>query len=163
VIAQRLIEDARAAGLSIEVDGDDLIVEADGDLPPELIAGLRQHKAEVVALLLPTPGRSAVGESDALGEPVVLRDGRRLYRFRAVETASSGDVGNLLDRARWRGAVLVADGRELIVVEPWLSTLPPETLRKLSDNAAAVISVLIGESRERVDAAHARFSKGATG
>ena len=116
MIARRLIEDARAAGLSIEVDGNDLIVEADGDLPPELIAELRQHKAEVVALLLPTPGRPARGESDAIGDPVILRDGRRLYRFRAVETASSGDVGNLLDRARWRGAVLVADGRELIVV-----------------------------------------------
>jgi hypothetical protein len=163
MIARRLIEDARAAGLSIEVDGNDLIVEGDGNLPPELIAELRRHKAEVVALLLSTPGRPAGGESDALGEPVVLRDGRRLYRFRAVGTASSEDVGNLLDRARWRGAVLVADGRELIVVEPWLSTLSPETLRELRDNAGAIISVLIGESQERLDPTRTRFFKGTTG
>jgi hypothetical protein len=38
--AHRLIEDARTAGFSIEVEGGDLIVEADGD-PPELIAVLR--------------------------------------------------------------------------------------------------------------------------
>jgi hypothetical protein len=53
MIAQRLIEDARAAGLSIEVDGGDLIVETDGDPPPSLLAELRQHKAEVIALLRP--------------------------------------------------------------------------------------------------------------
>jgi hypothetical protein len=92
-----------------------------------------------------------------------LRDGRRLYRFRAVETASSEDVGNLLDRARWRGAVLVADGRELIVVQPWLSTLSPETLRELSDNAGVIISVLIGESQERLDPTRTRVFKGTTG
>jgi hypothetical protein len=59
----------------------------------ERVAGLstepRQHNPE--GLLLPTPGRPVGGENDALGEPVVLRDSRRLYRFRAVETASSGD------------------------------------------------------------------------
>jgi hypothetical protein len=121
----------------------------------------RQHNPE--GLLLTTPGRPVGGENDALGEPVVLRDGRRLYRFRAVETASSRDVCNLLDRARWRGVVLVADGRELIVVEPWLSTLSPETLRELSDSAGAIISVLIGESRERLDPTRTRFFKGVTG
>ena len=131
----------------------------------ERVAGLstepRQHNPE--GLLLTTPRRPVGGENDALGEPIMLRDGRRLYRFRAVETASSGDVGNLLDRARWRGAVLVADGRELIVAEPWLSTLSPETLRELSDNAGAIISVLIGESRERLDPTRTRFFKGAPG
>jgi hypothetical protein len=55
MIAQRLIEDARAAGLSMEVDGGDLIVEADRDPPPELLAELREHKAELIELLKPTP------------------------------------------------------------------------------------------------------------
>jgi hypothetical protein len=128
----------------------------------ERVAGLstepRQHKPE--GLLLPTPGRPAGGESDAVGEPVMLRDGRRLYRFRAVETASSGDAGNLLDRVRWRGVVLVADGRELIVVERWLSTLSPDTLRELSDNAGAIISTLIGEGQDRLDPTRTRFFRG---
>jgi hypothetical protein len=55
MIAQRLIEDARAAGLSMEVDGGDLIVDADCDPPPELLAELREHKAELIALLKPPP------------------------------------------------------------------------------------------------------------
>ena len=53
MIAQRLIEDARAAGLSMEVDGGDLIVEADCEMPPVLLASLRQHKAEVITALTP--------------------------------------------------------------------------------------------------------------
>jgi hypothetical protein len=59
MIAQRLIEDARAAGLSMEVEGGDLIVEADRDPPPGLLAELRQHKAEVIAFLVPPPLASA--------------------------------------------------------------------------------------------------------
>ena len=53
MIAQRLIDDARAAGLSIEVEGGDLIVEADRDPPAGLLAELRQHKAELIAVLVP--------------------------------------------------------------------------------------------------------------
>jgi hypothetical protein len=49
--------------------------------------------------------------------------------------------------------VLVADGRELIVVERWLSALPEETLRGLKDNASGVIEILLGESCERMRAA----------
>jgi hypothetical protein len=51
--AVRLLEIAWAAGLSLEVEGNNLVVEADGDLPTELIAELRQHKAELIAALLP--------------------------------------------------------------------------------------------------------------
>ena len=65
MIAQRLIEDARAAGLSIEVDGGDLIVEADCELPAELLAELRQHKAEVIAFLRPPPQETADAAQDA--------------------------------------------------------------------------------------------------
>ena len=53
MIAQRLIEDARAAGFSIEVDGGDLIVEADRNPPAELLIELREHKAELIAFLIP--------------------------------------------------------------------------------------------------------------
>jgi hypothetical protein len=59
MIAQRLIEDARAAGISIEVEDGDLIVEADRDPPAALLAELRQHKAELIAVLVP-PTRETV-------------------------------------------------------------------------------------------------------
>jgi hypothetical protein len=160
MIAHRLVEDAKAVGLSIEVDGGDLIVEADRDPPGELIAQLRAHKAEVIAFLLPQrAGVEAIALSnceghhpDVIGEPTLLRDGRRLYRFRASEGSmvQSGDAADLVDEARWCGAVLVADGHELlIVVLSWRSTLPEETLRALKDNAGSVIAVLLGESRQR--------------
>jgi hypothetical protein len=76
MIAQRLIEDARAAGLSMEVEGGDLIVEADRDPPPELLAELRQHKAELIAFLVPPPPASAppLPGPDALDERALLND-----------------------------------------------------------------------------------------
>src|SRR5258708_4911683 len=65
MIAHRLIEDARAAGFSIEVEGGDLIVEADRDPPAELLAELRQHKAEVIAFLRPPPRETTDASQDA--------------------------------------------------------------------------------------------------
>jgi hypothetical protein len=49
--AAHLLKNARAAGLSLEIDGENLIVEADRDLPAELIAELREHKTELMAIL----------------------------------------------------------------------------------------------------------------
>jgi hypothetical protein len=70
MIVRRLIEDARTAGLSIEVEDGDLIVEADRDPPPELIAALRRHKVELIALLaLPEP---ALFDVDALEERAAI-------------------------------------------------------------------------------------------
>lgn len=53
--AARLLETARAAGLSIEVDGDTLVVEIDSEPPAELLAELRAHKPELLAILRPVP------------------------------------------------------------------------------------------------------------
>ena len=53
--AARLLETARAAGLSIEVDGADLVIETDRAIPPDLLDDLRQHKAELIAALSPAP------------------------------------------------------------------------------------------------------------
>lgn len=87
----------------------------------------------------------------ALCEPALLPDGRRLHRFRASEVPSSvpPHVPSLLVEARWCGAVLVADGLELIVVERWLSRLPWDALLALKDDAGAVIALLRGESHAR--------------
>jgi len=50
---------ARAAGIQIEIDGDDLVLEAAARPPDELLAKLKQHKAEIVALLQPGTERTA--------------------------------------------------------------------------------------------------------
>src|SRR5438270_12042360 len=72
MIAQRLIEDARAAGLSIEVEGADLIVEADCEMPPDLLASLRQHKAELIAALVPPASAATPTDPDELDERAAL-------------------------------------------------------------------------------------------
>jgi hypothetical protein len=53
--AAALLEACRAAGLSIEADGEHLIVEAVGDLPSDLLAELRAHKPEIIAALTAAP------------------------------------------------------------------------------------------------------------
>jgi hypothetical protein len=47
---------ARAAGVGVHVDGDDLVLEAAAQPPPDVLDLLSQHKAGIVALLhSPTP------------------------------------------------------------------------------------------------------------
>jgi len=88
-------------------------------------------------------------------DPVLLGDGRRLRRFQAVEIPATALPGiqRLIDEARWHHVVLVADGLTLVVVEPWLSNLSPETLAELRDHAGAVIALLRGESGRRTGGA----------
>lgn len=83
--------------------------------------------------------------------PALLGDGRRVWRFRAEVRIPRGPSPHLLpliEYAREFGAVLVADGAVLIVVEPWLSNLPPETLHNLRAEAAGIIACLRGPRRE---------------
>ena len=114
-----------------------------------LIAELRQHKAELIALLSKTDGEpQEVRASEIFAEAVLLRDGRRLYRFRASEIPSAvpAHVMALIDQARFRRMVLVADGHDLVVVEPWLSTVETEIIAYLKEQAGAIIATLRGES-----------------
>jgi hypothetical protein len=64
-MAHPLLDAARAAGLSLAVAGDRLIVEADRDPPPALLTALRAHKSALLALL-----RSAGAASDPPAAPV---------------------------------------------------------------------------------------------
>ena len=132
MIVHRLIEAAEAAHISLEAEGDALVVEAEGKLPPALIEGLRQHKAAVIATLI------------GLRRPRVLRDGRRLYRFHADTIASSvpASIAELIDSVRNLDVVLVADGQELIVVDRPRRPLSDQQLRALRSEAAAVIAAL---------------------
>jgi hypothetical protein len=97
------------------------------------------------------PGTQIKGTKIVEPMPVLFPDGRRLHRFRtgAIPSLAPGNAAALLDRACSHGAVLVADGCELIVVERRESTLPPETLRAVRSCAGAIIAALRGESRRR--------------
>ena len=88
----------------------------------------------------------------ATSGPLILRDGRVMHRFHAGEipASPSPDTARLLDKVRRMGAVLVADGSELHVVERWQGQMHPNVLRALRDNAGDVIAVLRYEHRERV-------------
>jgi hypothetical protein len=85
---------------------------------------------------------SRIGIAEIPDEPVLLRDGRRLWRFSQAQNCTPDRASALIDQAHWCGAVLVADGRELIVVENWLSSLPVETLCELNRCASGVIAAL---------------------
>ena len=51
--AAEALKAARAAGIQLGIDGDDLVLEASTPPPPAVIDLLSRHKAEVVALLRP--------------------------------------------------------------------------------------------------------------
>jgi hypothetical protein len=72
-----VLKHARAAGLRIEVDGDDLILDADAEPPSALLDLLRQHKPQLITMLRRGPDgwtgedwraffdeRAAIGEHD---------------------------------------------------------------------------------------------------
>jgi len=77
-------------------------------------------------------------------EPLVLQDGRRLWRFRTerIPVAAVDVRCAAIDEARRLGCVLVADGLDLILVEPWLSELSDDMRTDLAANAGKVIALL---------------------
>jgi hypothetical protein len=83
-----------------------------------------------------------IGIPEIPDEPVPLRDGRRLWRFSQAQDCPPDRASALIDQAHWCGAVLVADGCELIVVERWFGSLPVETLCELNRCASGVIAAL---------------------
>jgi hypothetical protein len=94
-------------------------------------------------------GRALFGLPEMPEEPLLLRDGRRLWRFRAGEIPDTPreQIAELIHQAHWHGAGLVADGRELVVVERWLSNLPREALVELRRCAGGVIAELLSRGR----------------
>ena len=53
--AAQALKAARAVGIHLEVDGDDLLLEAPAPPPSAILEVLSQHKAEIVAVLRPGP------------------------------------------------------------------------------------------------------------
>jgi hypothetical protein len=51
--ATEALKAARAAGIQLGIDGDDLVLEAASAPPAAVLDALSRHKAEIVALLRP--------------------------------------------------------------------------------------------------------------
>lgn len=120
------------------------------------------HHTHDIDIIIKNASKHAEGQSEAEAdpaakvakpakEPLRLRDGRRLWRWRAdtIAPAVSDAARALADEARRFGCVLVADGLDLVVVEPWLSELPEQLRDGLAANAETIIALLRGESRVR--------------
>ena len=56
--AAEVLELARAAGISVMIDGDDLVLESPIPPPPDVLDALRNHKADIIALVTPGAGNS---------------------------------------------------------------------------------------------------------
>jgi hypothetical protein len=136
-----LIAAVHAAGGLIERHGKEIELSAPLPLPDDLIAQLRKAKPALLAHL-----------HHAAVEPVLLADGRRLHRFpgsRPIPVDSLGRLLPLLKLVRSYGVAMIADGRDLLVIEPWLSELPPQTLEQIKGAASEVIALLRDECANR--------------
>ena len=60
--AAEALKAARAAGVELRLDGDDLVLEAAAPPPPVILNLLARHKSEIVALL--RPGRDGWSGED---------------------------------------------------------------------------------------------------
>jgi hypothetical protein len=54
VSAAEALKEARAAGVHLGIDGNDLVLEASAPPPADVIDALSRHKAEILSLLRPT-------------------------------------------------------------------------------------------------------------
>jgi hypothetical protein len=89
------------------------------------------------------------GSPEISNIPLLLRDGRRLWRFSGDQTCATDGAEALINQANSFGAVLVADGLELIVVERSMSHLPLDLLCELCRLSGEVIAALRRQSRTR--------------
>jgi len=152
-----LLDQFRALGAEIVNRNGRLVLRSKHPIPPPMIAAVKLAKDELIAVVAGHaergPDRSpapANCNQDRL-EPLLMRDGRRLWRFpaeRIPDVLNDDDIRPAVE-ARWCGCTLVADGLDLIVVEPWMSELSQEVRDGLAANAGTIIALLRGESRVR--------------
>ena len=57
VVAAEILEAAQAAGVHVEIDGDNLLLEAPAKPPAALVDAMRRCKPEIIALLRSTRER----------------------------------------------------------------------------------------------------------
>jgi hypothetical protein len=75
--AAQMLKAARDAGVSVGVDGDDLILEASAPPPAAILDSLSRNKAEVLALLRATVRDTLVTPATQPGEPWTEREEER--------------------------------------------------------------------------------------
>jgi hypothetical protein len=129
--------------IDVFVDGPDS-TQNEGQTP------IPAKAAKPAKALWPNAVEAEANGSD-LRKALLLPDGRRMHWFRAddVPATAPDQAREVIDQARSFGAVLVADGNELIVVERWQSALPLEMFGSLGKYAGPIISIMRGESRAR--------------
>ena len=88
---------AKAHGVSISLDGSDLILESRGAIPADVLASLRQAKADLVAALR----QVTTAEFSAVDEKRVGKDDEARKGSEKPERALTGD--DLLDALRRKG------------------------------------------------------------
>ena len=132
-----LLQAARAAGISIGVDGADLVLEAAAAPPPALLELLSHHKARIIALLrahTPTPDALARTQvhprlRHALAREIYSADpAKRAFwldtRTRArVPLAEQCPKG--IDVKDWRRAVSAA-GESMEAARRWTGSYPDD-------------------------------------
>lgn len=140
--ADDLIAEVRSAGGSIRRDGEMIELKAPKPLPRQLVERIRAAKPFVLQAL--------AEDEEPMPRPLPLRDDRRLYRFSAqgIPQSAPDEVSDLVRLAFRHRAGLVADGMELIVIEPRTGS-PPAILSRLRGEAGAVIAALRGQHRAR--------------
>ena len=149
-----LLEQFEAIGAKIEAHSGRLVLRGEGPIPPAMIAAAKLAKPELIAVIAgrEAPAPAPIVEArEPRVEPLLLSDGRRMWRFRAQSIPgilNNDDIRPAVE-ARWCGCVLVADGLDLIVVVPWLSDLPDDVRDGLAAKAGTIIALLRGESRVR--------------
>jgi len=156
-----LLDQFRALGAEIVNRNGRLVLRSEHPIPSPIIAAAKLAKDELIAVVAgqaergPDRSPAPANCNEDRAEPLLMRDGRRLWRFpaeRIPEVLNDDDIRPAVE-ARWSGCTLVADGLDLIVVEPWLSELPEDVRDRLAANAGTIIALLRGESRVRTGAA----------
>ena len=91
---------------------------------------------------------AALATFAAAPRPLCVSDGRKLWRLPApvATVGATAEALSLMQRVRDAGAVLVADGRTLIVCG---RTVAEADLCLLAQHSGVVVAVLLGESRRR--------------
>jgi hypothetical protein len=140
------LEAARSAGISVGIDGGDLVLQASAPPPPAVLAVLSRHKAAIVALLRP-PSPALFAEWRAGVASLRTMAGPRVRPDRWQQTMV--DAGRFLDH--W-GAQAAALGWSTLDVFGAHPTHPTERL-----DCAGLIILLHGDELAAFTADITRF------